>query len=128
MNRIFKAATFLTVLFVAACNTVQIVNVEDRQLAVPPSTTMKQVESAILAGGRQLGWVMEPQSPGKIKGTLRLRTHVAVVDIVHSTQAFSIRYRDSTNLHYDGTNIHRNYNGWVGNLENSIISHASTLQ
>jgi hypothetical protein len=29
---------------------------------------------------------------------------------------------DSTNLNYDGTNIHRNYNGWITNLDKAIRS------
>jgi len=65
---------------------------------------------------------MAAQGPGAIRGTLNLRTHQAVVDIPHDTQRFGIRYVSSSNLDYDGTGIHRNYNSWVQNLQNAIMA------
>ena len=58
--------------------------------------------------------------PGVIRATLHLRTHVAVTEITYNEQVFSIIYVDSTNLDYDGTSIHKNYNGWIQNLERAI--------
>ena len=53
-------------------------------------------------------------------GTLALRTHVAVVDIQFDSKTYSIKYKDSTNLDYTGNSIHKNYNGWIENLDNAI--------
>ena len=60
-----------------------------------------------------------------IRATLNLRTHVAVTEITYNEQVFSILYVDSTNLQYDGTSIHKNYNGWIQNLERAISQQPS---
>jgi len=65
---------------------------------------------------------MVPRSPGKVEGVLALRTHRAVVDIDYDTKVYSIKYKDSVNLDYDGKTIHKNYNGWVENLDRAIKS------
>ena len=45
----------------------------------------------------------------------------------HKNKNYSINYKDSTNLDYDGTNIHRNYNGWIANLDRAIKTQLATL-
>ena len=55
-----------------------------------------------------------------MEGTLNLRSHTAIVDITYDTRTYSIKYKDSTNLGYDGRNIHSNYNGWIENLDKGI--------
>ena len=67
-----------------------------------------------------LGWETTVIRPGMIRATLNLRSHVAVTEITYNEQVFSIIYVDSTNLQYDGTSIHKNYNGWIQNLERAI--------
>ena len=81
---------------------------------------MDDMQKAIVRAGAGLGWQMKVAEPGLIVGTLRLRSHMAVVDIKYDTKAYSITYKDSSNLDYDGANIHKNYNGWVQNLDNAI--------
>jgi hypothetical protein len=54
------------------------------------------------------------------RATLNLRSHVAVTEIAYDETRFTIRYADSRNLGYDGTSIHKNYNGWIQNLERAI--------
>jgi hypothetical protein len=81
---------------------------------------MAEVQQAILRAGTQLGWQMQPEAPGRISGRLALRTHLAQVDIEHDTKSYSIKYRDSTNLMAGDGMIHRNYNGWIQNLEKAI--------
>jgi len=53
--------------------------------------------------------------------------HVAVVDVNYSVKSYSIQYKDSTELGYDGGNIHPNYNGWIQNLDKGIRAQLSTL-
>ncbi|MBD0275186.1 MAG: hypothetical protein ICV73_25080 [Acetobacteraceae bacterium] len=84
--------------------------------------TLSQRADQIRRAGAGLGWRMEPQGPGLVRGTLNLRTHQAVVAIPYDTQRFSIRYVSSSNLDYDGRAIHRNYNSWVQNLQNAIMA------
>ena len=84
--------------------------------------TLSQRADQIRRAGAGLGWRMEPQGPGLMRGMLNLRTHQAVVDIPYDTQRFSIRYVSSSNLDYDGNANHRNYNRWVQNLQNAIVA------
>lgn len=82
--------------------------------------TMEVVRTAIVAAGSGLGWRMEPRSPGTITGVLELREHRAVVEVTYDTKTYNIKYKDSLNLNYSGTSIHKNYNGWVENLDKAI--------
>lgn len=87
--------------------------------------TLAQRGDQIRRAGAALGWRVESLGPGLMRGTLDLRSHQAVVDIPYDTQRFAIRYVNSTNLLYDGTMIHRNYNGWVRNLQNAIVTQSA---
>ena len=107
----------------AACATqAPIYNVKGAPLETPGGKppTMAEVEKAIVRAGAALAWKMQPVKPGHVVGTLNLRTHTAVVDITYDTRTFNITYKDSVDLNYDGTNIHRNYNGWIQNLDKGI--------
>ena len=88
--------------------------------------TLAQRADQIRRAGAGLGWRMDSQGPGLMRGTLNLRTHQAVVDIPYDTQRFGIRYVSSSNLDYDGRVIHRNYNSWVRNLQNAIMAQPAT--
>jgi hypothetical protein len=98
-----------------------------------PVTTNKanpnldEVGRAIQRSGVALGWQMVQTKPGNFVGTLNLRKHAAVVDINYSAKSYSINYKDSTELNYDGTNIHPNYNGWIQNLDKGIRAQLNTL-
>lgn len=83
--------------------------------------TLAQRTDQIRRAGASLGWNMESRGPGLMRGVLSVRGHQAIVDIPYDTQRFSIRYAGSTNLNYDGTNIHPNYNSWVERLQRTII-------
>ena len=87
----------------------------------------EDVQKAIVRAGVGLGWEMKPVEPGLIVGTLHLRTHMAMVDIKYDTKNYSITYKDSSGLDYDGHNIHKNYNGWIQNLDNGIRSQLTSL-
>ncbi|MCB1776455.1 MAG: hypothetical protein KDI50_03360 [Candidatus Competibacteraceae bacterium] len=87
----------------------------------------RDVRNAILQAGASLGWQMKDVRPGLIIGTLNLRDHMAQVEISYNRRTYSIVYRDSHNLNYDGVNIHKNYNGWVQRLSTAINSQLSVL-
>ena len=57
---------------------------------------------------------------GVINARLNVRADAAVVDVRYSVKSYSIIYRDSTNLEYRGGQIHKNYNGWIQNLDREI--------
>jgi hypothetical protein len=44
-----------------------------------------------------------------------------------TTTSFSISYRDSKDLNYDGSNIHSNYNNWIHNLDQAIQQQLAAL-
>lgn len=91
--------------------------------------TEKQVQDAIIRAGAAQGWTMKAEAPGLITGTLYVRSHTAVVSIPYTRNSFSIRYKDSTNLDYNGPahSIHENYNEWVQRLNSGIVSQLSLL-
>lgn len=96
-------------------------------VATSKPAKLDDVRTAIERGGQSLGWEMQPAGPGHIVGTLYLRGNVAQVDIVYTTVTYSINYKDSRGLDYDGSNIHSNYNGWVQNLDRAIARQLATL-
>jgi hypothetical protein len=107
-------------LALAGCRTAPIHDVVAAPVVSTKAQTTQSVEAAIIRAGSGLGWRMAPQGPGRMTGTLALRTHVAVVDIQFDSKTYSIKYKDSTNLDYTGNSIHKNYNGWIENLDNAI--------
>jgi hypothetical protein len=110
------------------CVTNPVYNVTDAPVTTStPGYKVRDVRSAILQAGASLGWQMKDARPGLIIGTLNVRDHMAQVEISYDRRSYSIVYRDSYNLDYDGVNIHKNYNGWVQRLSTAINSRLSTL-
>ena len=91
-------------------------NVKDASVTAYQAADADQVKGAIVRAGTGLGWIMRDAGPGKLNGTLILRTHTAEVEIPYSATSYSITYKSSINLQEAGGNIHRNYNGWIQNL------------
>lgn len=79
-----------------------------------------QVEKAIIDAASGLKWQLKKVKPGLILATVLSRGHSAVIEIKYSDKAYSIDYKSSENLNYDGTNIHQTYNGWIKNLDAAI--------
>ncbi|MDR1461138.1 MAG: hypothetical protein LBI78_05785 [Campylobacteraceae bacterium] len=132
MNKKLLLASLVIVggLFYGGCAATQqpLYNVENSPVQTfnGKKLTTAQVEKAILQAGVQRNWRMQKVKDGLITGTLALRTHVAIVDIKYNTSSYSITYKNSTDLGYDGINIHKNYNSWIRNLDNSIQLYLST--
>ncbi len=122
-----KLAAVLMAVAVSGCNSVPILNVD--QAAITNSSgkplSREQVRSAIVRAGAALGWQMKDEGPGKLVGSLQLRTHSAVIEIPYSANNYSIKYRSSMNLHEQGGNIHKNYNGWIQNLTRGVNAQLS---
>jgi hypothetical protein len=107
----------------AGCRMAPVMDVVDAPVVEPSGgqkLTADQVKIAIERAGATLGWQIKEVQPFLLQGTLVLREHVAEVNIPYSAQRYSIVYKDSKNLQYDGKNIHSNYNGWVQNLDKAI--------
>jgi len=122
------AFLILATLLFSGCTSKPIYNVPNTPIiARNGAPTDAQITKAIFRAGDFLGWKMKKVSPGHIIGTLHLRTHTAIVDISYNSDSYSITYKDSTNLGYTGTNIHRNYNTWVNNLDKAINANLRNL-
>lgn len=116
------------ILLVAAC-AAPVFNVSNAavQTGSGQKASLDDVGKAITRAGVTLGWQMKTVKPGNIVGTLSMRGHTAVVDVTYDTQTYNITYKDSVNLEYNGQHIHKNYNGWIQNLDRDIRAQLSTL-
>ncbi|WP_435103366.1 hypothetical protein [Arhodomonas sp. AD133] len=113
--------TGIAVVALGGCRTAPVHNVTEAPVNTgSQAASMAEVREAIIQAGTKLGWQMNADSPGHIIATLNIRSHMAQVDVNYDTTDYSIEYRDSRNLKYDGNEIHKNYNGWIQNLDNNI--------
>ena len=112
----------LAVVALAGCTLAPIQNVNNVTVTTQANKplTSEQVRGAIVRAGATLGWIIKDAGPGRLQGTLMLRTHTAEVDIPYSANEYSITYKSSINLQEGGGKIHRNYNGWIQNLNRGI--------
>jgi hypothetical protein len=118
-----------TMLALVACTSAPIHNVPPTPVVTGSGkpATVEQVRSAIVRAGNGLGWQMTPADPGLVTGRIALRGHTAVIDVKYSPSDYSITYKDSTNLDYNGKDIHKNYNGWIENLNRDIRANLMSL-
>ncbi len=79
--------------------------------------TQEQVGEALAAAARYKRWTVEEVEPGYMKAQIVVRKHFAAIDIRYTASTYSITYRDSEVLKYDGKKIHRNYNKWIKLIE-----------
>lgn len=120
LQRILIVACVLAL--AAGCTSRPIRNVMAEPVVVTTgkTATPDNVRDAIMRAGAGLGWNMRPAGPGVIDGTLNLRTHSAQIEVQYTTQSYNIVYKSSTNLDAANGQIHKNYNGWIENLDNAI--------
>jgi hypothetical protein len=126
--RVAVVLVLAAVLGTGACRTVPVENVTV-PLAPPPGVALalNDTAQAIYRGGESVGWRVEEVRPGAMTATLNKRSHVLVVAITHDTSRYTIAYKDSVNLLYDGRQIHRRYKTWIRNLEKAIQKEVATL-
>jgi hypothetical protein len=66
------------------------------------------------------GWVVTERRTGETDATLIGSEYRADITVRYSASAYSVVYRDSQGLDYDGQKIHRHYNNWLNNIRISI--------
>ena len=123
MKNIIRAAIFILVLTIAvgcAGRTKPIYNIENQ--SIDYTLTMEQVEKAIIKAGVQKKWKMMVIKPGQIVGNILVRSHKARIQIDYTEKIYTITYLESNNLLYKDGKIHRNYNRWINNLDQTIQS------
>ena len=127
--RLVAAACMAAAVLAGCQRSAAIYNVKEAQVAPSnaKSLTAQQVRGAIITAGTSMGWKIVDAGPGKLEGTITLRTHTAVVEIPYSAATYSINYKRSEGLTETNGNIHTNYNGWVQNLDRAIRTEISRL-
>ncbi|WP_372880609.1 hypothetical protein [Psychromonas sp.] len=111
--------------FMLGCASKPVLNVEGIYVPSNMDGTNQSrgtVQKAILTAAAKRGWSPRLVQPGLIEASISVRTHSATVEIPFSEGAYSINYKKSENLDYNGSSIHRNYNNWVIKLSRSIQS------
>jgi len=88
---------------------------------------IKDIERAIMLAGARSGWQMNPVKPGLITATRFSQGHMAKVDISYTTQSYSVTYKDSSNLKYNGQTIDEKYNQWVTRLHKYIRANIAQM-
>ena len=97
------AILLMTTFIFSGCTSKPIYNFQDEPITTSSGTPSdSQVVKAIIRAGSSLGWTMKKEAPGHIVGTLNIRKHIAIVDITYDSGSYSIIYKDSTNLNYNG--------------------------
>jgi hypothetical protein len=102
-----------------ACRKAPVMSIRDSPIS-PAAPSFSKVEKAIKNAALSLNWKARKVEPGLMEATLFLRSHKAVVTIPYTKTTYSILYKNSENLKYNGTTIHSNYNDWVQNLDRAI--------
>ena len=126
--RTWLALIGLLALALVGCKSNPVYNIEGAPISASTSGySLRDVRDAIQQAGVSLGWQMKDVQPGLIVGTLVVRDHMAQVEIPYNRTSYSILYRDSQNLNYDGVSIHSNYNGWIQRLNGAINAQLSRL-
>jgi len=121
------ARTF-TLLIASAClclslpaqaRTQPVYNVVDKPVVTGSGNvaSLENVGEALAMAARRKGWTVQDVEPGYQKAQIHVRKHFAAIDIRYTSTSYSITYRDSDVLMYDGTKIHRNYNKWIKLIE-----------
>ncbi len=123
MKNIIRATLFILVLtLIVGCagRTKPVYNVENQ--AIVFNLTIEQVEKAIIKSGIQKKWKMMIVKSGEIVGNILVRSHKARIQIDYTDKFYAITYLESNNLLYKDGKIHRNYNRWINNLDQTIQS------
>jgi hypothetical protein len=112
---------FLIVGSAACSHTVPIVNYENMPIISRSDKTLSldDINKAINIAAVQKNWQISNVSPGQATATLVVRgKHTIIVSITYTEKEWSLKYKDSDNMHYkadingNGT-INRKYNMWV---------------
>ncbi|MEO6202787.1 MAG: hypothetical protein ABIP82_06165 [Nitrospirales bacterium] len=135
MNRIMMRVMvvgFILIVF-GGCRTAPLFNVNEATIT-PVSgkePILEDVTKAIVSAstGSTPPWNMQVVKPGHIVATLHVRGHMAAVDILYTTNSYSIKHKESSNLKYDAADgtIHSNYNAWIQRLDGNIRGKLSLL-
>jgi hypothetical protein len=135
-GRMFRARTWSCLLLLSATvflmGARQVPLADPAPLTVPAGLKVEQVARAIKAALVGRTWTVTQEEPGRIVSTLRLREHMAKIEIAYDLSAVTVRYLESGELLYAEKKgqrlIHRNYLSWIQNLVNDINRNLTLAQ
>ena len=133
MNKILKISVItiaISLIFLSGCRSMRIVpvvNIQNSAIEVDGKYSKSDVKKAIITAIKGQGWGIQSKKGNHIVAVLFVRQITATIDIKFNKKSYSITYKDSTKLNYDGTKIHRNYNTWIQNLDNRIQTELSSI-
>lgn len=92
--------------------------------------TLEQMRAAIESSATGRGWQLSNAKSGSFdaKREWGAGKHNIVVTVFYDPKTFSIRYKDSRAMGYDGRFIHHTYNDMVRDLEETIQTSVSRLK
>lgn len=112
-------------------------NVNNQAVPNARALSFDEMTRAIVSAGAGLGWNMNMNvnmnvnvtRSRQLKGTLSLRDHTAIVDIIYSPAGYSINYADSIKLKDDAAenSICLNCNGWIQRLDQNIKANLAAM-
>ncbi len=82
--------------------------------------TLEEVQDFFIQAASYKGWTAKIIEPGHIVASITVRRHFAQIDVTLSPTTYSIVYKDSRELKYNGEKIHRNYNKWIKLLDDQF--------
>lgn len=111
MKMVAAAAALLASLAGAGCTT-GVVQPQGK-IGMTGEATLAQVTDAIQQAGLEAGWQTKLVRPGLIEGYREWGNgkHNMTVEVIYDAKNYTIKYKDSKNLSYDGGSIHRQY--WI---------------
>lgn len=127
MSRWFGVVVMGSLLILASCRAAPVYDVIQERFETQRSVSMAALGKMIRMTAADRGWTTKRIGRGRIEARLANREHLAVVDITFNRRHFSITYKDSRNMNYDGSTIHAKYSSWVRNLANDIKANAGGL-
>ena len=112
----------LIVLLSACVKTEPLYDVENEVIVTGSGNvpTIDQVRAVILQAVLKKGWRIAEEAPNNFEATLSKGRKIVRITISFTTTEYSIRYKSSQNLLYDGSVIHRRYNDWIEGLRKKI--------
>lgn len=127
----YRIAAALGMLLLAAACTKPMQKVEASSYGWGPQkgVTLAQMRSTIEKTAQDLGWQLSDVQPGSFtaKQEWGATKHNIVCGVVYDEKSFSIRYKDSKNMSFNGSSIHHTYNDMVTALRDNIKTNVSKL-
>jgi hypothetical protein len=127
----YRIAAAIGILLLAAACTKPMHKVEASKYGWGPQkgVTLAQMRSTIEKTAQDLGWQLSDVQAGSFTARQEwgATKHNIVVGVVYDEKTFSIRYKDSKNMSFNGSSIHHTYNDMVSTLQDHIKTNVSNL-